>query len=462
MALTNKLNRTSFSTNRSLDYFSRKELIAQVGHSIELWPVVILKELVDNAIDACEEASQAPVVNVAVTSDGITAHDNGPGISPESVTGICDFNVRQSSREAYVAPDRGAQGNAFKTLLAMPFVVTGEPGRVVITSCGIRHEIAVEADNVRQEPVITHNQTDVADDGGMKVFVGWPSRPDGESDEWIGDDEPASMDLACSIAAESKLRFLQIADDFVIINPHLTLSVKWHDEPVQITEATDATWRKWRPNQPTSSHWYQDEHLGRLIAAYLSHDEGHGRERTVREFISEFDGLTGSAKQKKVLESTGMARDSLSVLSNGRGLQMDRVANLLKAMQDHTKPVKPTRLGPIGKDHIRQQVEAMGAKMESFKYTKVLLDEVDGVPWIIETAFAWCPESDRRRLVSGVNWSPGILNPFRTLGGYGRSLESVLSNQRATSDEPVVFLLHAICPRVEYTDRGKSAIVISK
>jgi DNA topoisomerase VI subunit B len=66
----NELKRTSFTTSRSLDYFSRKELITQVGHSIELWPVVILKELVDNAIDACEEAGNPPVVKVTVTPDG--------------------------------------------------------------------------------------------------------------------------------------------------------------------------------------------------------------------------------------------------------------------------------------------------------------------------------------------------------------------------------------------------------
>jgi hypothetical protein len=328
-----ELERTSFSTNRSLDYFSRKELIAQVGHSIYLWPVVILKELVDNSIDACEEACRSPDVNIAVTSDGIRIEDNGPGISPEAVDGICDFDVRQSSREAYVAPDRGAQGNALKTLMAMPFVVTGEPGRVVISSRGVRHEITVEADNVRQEPVITHDRSEVANDSGMKVFVGWPSQPDGESDEWIQDDDPASTDLARSIAAESKVQFLQIADDFGILNPHLTLSVQWHDEPIQVVKATDTAWRKWRPNQPTSSHWYQDEHLGRLIAAYLSHDEGNDRERTVREFLSEFDGLTGSAKQKKVLDSTGMARDPLSVLANGRGLQMDTRASHSRPLQ---------------------------------------------------------------------------------------------------------------------------------
>ena len=93
-----ELKRTSFSTNRALDYFSRKELITQVGHSIELWPVVILKELVDNAIDACEESGVAPVVKVEVTTEGISVQDNGHGIPPKAIVGICDFNVRQSSR----------------------------------------------------------------------------------------------------------------------------------------------------------------------------------------------------------------------------------------------------------------------------------------------------------------------------------------------------------------------------
>ena len=55
----------------------------------------------------------------------ITVIDNGPGMPPETVADILDFSSRVSSREAYVAPDRGAQGNALKTILAMPFVLDG-------------------------------------------------------------------------------------------------------------------------------------------------------------------------------------------------------------------------------------------------------------------------------------------------------------------------------------------------
>jgi len=83
------------------------------------------------------------------------------------------------------------------------------------------------------------------------------------------------------------------------------------------------------------------------------------------------------------------------------------------------------------------------------------------VPWVVETAFGWIPDDDRvRRLVTGVNWSPGIINPFRELGSFGQSLDTILSRQRADRDEPVILVLHMACPRVEYTDRGKSAVVV--
>ncbi len=51
-----KLERTTLRTSRLLDFCSRKELIAQTGHQPDAWPLVVLKELVDNALDACEEA----------------------------------------------------------------------------------------------------------------------------------------------------------------------------------------------------------------------------------------------------------------------------------------------------------------------------------------------------------------------------------------------------------------------
>ena len=261
-----------------------------------------------------------------------------------------------------------------------------------------------------------------------------------------------------SILVDAKARFLQIADDYTWVNPHLSLTVDWFGER-SLTDATSADWEKWRPSHPTSAHWYTDQHLERLIAGYIAHDADNERDRTVRELIAEFRGFSGSAKQKKALEATGLHREPLSSLAGTDGIRSDVITTLLDAMREHSKPVKPQALGVIGKEHFRTRFEALGCEMESFDYRKVV-DVTDDVPWIVETAFGWCPGIPERRLVTGVNWSPGIINPFRELGRFGESLDTVLTQQRAGRDEPVILVLHMACPRVEYTDRGKSAVVV--
>jgi hypothetical protein len=224
-------------------------------------------------------------------------------------------------------------------------------------------------------------------------------------------------------------------------------------EPLTM-QATAPVWAKWLPSDPTSPHWYGPEHLERLIAGYIT----NGREITVRELVSEFRGLSGSAKQKAVLDATGFSREPITGMVNGNGLDRGLVDRLLTAMKENSKPIKPTMLGVIGREHFRNRFASIEGEMESFDY-RMVTDTTDGIPWVIETAFCWCPNLPCRHLVTGVNWSPGIVNPFRELGRFGQSLDTVLSQQRLDRDEPVILVLHMSCPRVEYTDRGKSAVV---
>jgi DNA topoisomerase VI subunit B len=149
--------------------------VNQTGHSVELWPLVILKETVDNAIDAAEEAGTSPVIGLDVSSGKIVIEDNGPGIPADTVTGILDFSSRTSSREAYVSPTRGAQGNALKTIMAMPYALDDtKPGEIVIEARGIAHRIAFQTDLVRQQPKITHARAGSPVKTGTRITVRWP------------------------------------------------------------------------------------------------------------------------------------------------------------------------------------------------------------------------------------------------------------------------------------------------
>lgn len=436
-----KLNRTTLATSRLMDFCSEKELVAQTGHPKESWALVILKELMDNALDACEESDLAPVISITVRKNGIEIIDNGAGIPIRTVQRVLDFTVRVSSREAYIAPDRGAQGNALKTLVMMPFIMG--KGKVVITSRGVKHTIAVKVDAIRQEPVIDYKKAKISqfvkNGTSIRLYIPW------------------------CFTRDVKERFLQMADDYTFLNPHTTLNIDWDGDKRQI-EAIDKGWHKWKPNEPTSAHWYEVEHLTRLIGGYIADDRDRGKDRTVREFIAEFRGLSSTAKQKKVLDVTGLTRVNLSAMVKDDMVDVDKVIALLIAMKEHTKPVKPAALGVIGKDNFTKKFGSCGCDMKTFNYNKVVgtNDDDNDLPFVIESAFGWFGENakDERRFIKGVNWSTAILNPFRELGKVGSSLDSILEQQRIGRREPVIFLLHCAYPRIEYTDRGKSAIVI--
>ena len=65
------------------------------------------------------------------------------------------------------------------------------------------------------------------------------------------------------------------------------------------TAATNPQWKKWLPRDETSAHCYGLEEFERLVSAYVAYDQDRSTDRSVRELVKEFRGLTGTAKQKR-------------------------------------------------------------------------------------------------------------------------------------------------------------------
>ena len=120
--MSTTLERQSFSMSRELEYFTERELSMQLGEGKAGWPIMLVKELVDNALDACESKGIPPEIQVTVEPDAFTVSDNGPGLPVSVLRDSLNYQVRISDKAHYVSPSRGQLGNALKCVWAGPFV----------------------------------------------------------------------------------------------------------------------------------------------------------------------------------------------------------------------------------------------------------------------------------------------------------------------------------------------------
>lgn len=429
-----KVKRTTFEISRELEYFSATELRLQIGHDQHRWALALLKELLDNALDACEAGDAPPEVIVSLDGDGFTVTDNGPGIPAAVVRGALDYTKRVSDKLLYVSPTRGQLGNALKVLFAAPFVADGERGLVEIEARGKRHVVAVNMDRLAGKPVIHHTKAASLVRTGTVVKVSWP-----DSASCLADDE-------CDDFYNGEVSGAQeLIENYAAFNPHATFTFDgWR------AEATTPAWQKWRTDAPTSPHWYTPEQLRDLIAGYLSN--GHGGV-TVREFVSQFKGLAGTGKQKVV--AGDLSGVHLSGLVKKDDVDMERITALLERMQAATRPVKPKALGVIGEEHVKRWMMAHGGVSEGSVQYRRKMGENNGLPYVLEAAFGVREDDEaRRRLVSGLNWSATLDNPIS-------ELRELLQAARVDLADPVVVLAHICCPVFNYAERGKGRVILS-
>jgi len=431
---TNKvLNRQMFELTRELEFFTEKELTMQIGHPKNYWRVSLLKELIDNALDACEVSDIQPEITVEDAKGYFSVDDNGPGLKAETIQKSLNFLTRTSDKQFYVSPTRGQMGNALKTVWAAPFVALGE-GEIIIESQGERHVIKVSLDRIAQKPVIERSTTKSPVKKGTKVTIQWPDSPRLE-DEENADSYKAPLETG------------ELVTWYSAFNPHAIFHFKG-----KTYKGTVAGWGKWRTDYPTSAHWYNEFQLRDLIAGYLALERDGAKPKTVREFVTEFRGLAGTAKGKIIIKD--FSGVYLHDLMKDNDINMDVVKKLLTAMKANSKPVKSYAMGLVGEKHLRAWADAnIKIASKSFKYIKRQGVDADGggaLPYSIEVVFALKEDKKAKRsIITGLNWSP-------TLGVPAEEISDVIGEVRIADHQPVVLIIHLTKPRFGFVDRGKT------
>ncbi|MDD2390718.1 MAG: ATP-binding protein [Desulfobacterales bacterium] len=458
--MTTALKRTTFETSRTIEYFDAAELTLMTGQDACCFATVALKELLDNALDACEAAGKGPEIDIQaeyIDRDiRLIVSDNGLGLDSAIIDRILNFRTRTSDKAAYRSPTRGAQGNALKTIIGMPFAL-GSDHPVRIQTRGVEHVIHCWVDPAG-ELHSDHEKQQIPNDilEGTQITVTLPmSGQNFDPEHW--------------------------ATAFSIFNPHALVKflekTKQADNTLQAKSKTSENanfyqptvrypggWKKFLPTDKTSPHWYDQQALSRLIFSHISLSKKDGIDLTLRDFVRQFQGLTSNVKAKKICQSL----PEINRLNDFENDQ-DSIPVLLESMQLEAKPVSSKSLGVIGKEHFQTVFERLyGVKRYWYKKVSCI---VDGSPYIFEVGVAETVNACDA-CFCGINFSPTFEDPLSDtsipcadLDGYAAyGIKNFFNSAKVVSepkyDRSYAKAVHLICPSLTFKDRGKTRVTI--
>lgn len=262
-------------------------LPSAAGIAIEKLRALVVRELVDNALDA--SPSQGSVRLTYRDDEGrryYIIEDAGPGIEIESIADLFSLKRPLTSSKLVRLPTRGALGNGLR-------VVTGAVkvpgGSLMVETHGQRFEVRPLDDGT----------TDVEESGTSEIEQG--------------------MRITLSLGSAIPLSH----DD-------MRLGL------LAIRAAGDGAIYKGKP----SPHWYDSESFFELMQAAPG---------SVRAEVNTFDGCTGN-RAAEIIGGQGNA-DTLDFRQRlAQSLSREEADQLLSRMRKRTRPPKPTRFSLLGKE----------------------------------------------------------------------------------------------------------------
>jgi DNA topoisomerase-6 subunit B len=327
--------------------------------------VTAVKEAVDNALDACEEAGILPEISVQVRErfgkSRVVVEDNGPGIV-ESQIGRIFGKLLYGSKFHKLSQSRGQQGMGISAAGMYGQLTVGKPLHIVSRIKGdkLASEMYVSIDTARNQPDIHRRKR-----------LKW-DRPHGTRVEMEMEGHyqkgPHSIEVYLKQTA--------------IANPHLTIIYQDpQGEQVRFARSTDRL-----PPRPTEikPHPYGIE-LGRLIQML-----NNTASRTLLRFLVDEFSCVGRKTALKIIDIARKQSDRrLSDRSYPKHIAHAQATALHRAVQ-HTRVSAPRTdcIVPIGE---KQLLEGLRKELEADFYTVTTRPAAAyrGNPFQVEVAIAY-------------------------------------------------------------------------
>ena len=137
--------------------------------------LTVVKEAVDNSLDAALEARILPTVKVWVKETGqnrykVKVEDNGPGLKPSKVP-VAFGKFLVGSKFAYLKQLIGTQGIGIKGVVLYAQLTTGKPTKIITKTQKEIHEFELMIDVIKNEPIIVSHKKEKNESGKTGLTI---------------------------------------------------------------------------------------------------------------------------------------------------------------------------------------------------------------------------------------------------------------------------------------------------
>lgn len=395
--------------------------------------ITTVKEAVDNALDACEEAQVLPDLFVGVVRTGketcrITVEDNGPGIVREQIPFVFG-KLLYGSRFHQIRQSRGQQGIGISAAVLYAQLTTGI-ATTVTSRTGAKQPAVKMRLLIRTET----NEPEIVED----TEIPW-DRIHGTRVE---------IEFSSNLTAKKKLvEYLRYTS---IVNPHARIRADIDGEEQLFDRVSNDV-----PPAPRSiaphPHGIEFGRLKRMA-------QGSGQ--VLPEFLVENFSRVGEKTAAEILQRTGMKASR-----KAKSLSAEELKNLLAAMQEVAVPPPPAGqcLSPIGEELIRQGLEKE-FRLDFVRARTRPPKVYSGHPFIVETAIGYGGKLTAEGTALILRFANRV--PLLYQQGACAITGSIASvnwksyglSQQAVPVGPVMILVHVASTNVPFTSESKDAV----
>ena len=398
--------------------------------------ITVVKEAVDNALDACEEAGILPDIFVRISKVDdhfkIVVEDNGPGIPKDQIPRVFG-KLLYGSRFHEIRQSRGQQGIGISAAVLYAQLTTGKPAII----------ISKTPDEEKAKKVVLYintkkNEPEIVEEGKEEWYL-----PSGTKIE---------LEIAGNYVRERKQSVYEYLRETSVINPHAKITFVEPDGTInefkRVTEDVPP------PPKSIKPHPHGIE-LGTLMNMLKA-----TKATTLRKFLKDEFVRVGDKIADDVLKRGGFNGDEVP-----QEMGRNEAARLLNAFRQTDFLPPPTDcLSPIGEAMIAKSL--MAEYQPEFVYAVTRKPKVySGHPFLVEVGIAYGGEikSEKVTLLRYANKIPLLYQQggcalTKAVEGVNWKSYGMLQNKGELPSAPAVILIHLASTNIPYTSESKESV----